>query len=249
MRKLTAMTLGILVATLALAGIGQAQGATAVRGTIQSVDCRTNAVVLNAPDGTHVFPAGPNTAVFVNSAPVGFCTLQQYIGSSATVSVVPYANQWVAERVDVYVAATPAPTYPAPTYSTAPPWLGIVLGTIVVGGLVYLLVRGHDGAVHRYPYSRQYDQYRRGDPYYGPNQYDQYRRGDPYYGPNQYDQYRRGDPYYGPYQYDPYQRGNRYGPNYGPYYGPYGPYDPYQRCIDESHTPWCPGTAPGDRNR
>jgi hypothetical protein len=231
MRKLTAMAVGILVATLAMAGVGQAQGVTAIQGTIQAVDCRTNSVVLNAPDGTHVFPAGPNTAVFVNSAPVGLCTLQQYIGSSATVSIAPYGNQWVAERVDVYVAAAPAPAYPAPTYSAAPPWLGIVLGTIVVGGLVYLLVRGHDGAVHRYPYNRQYDQYRRGDPYYGPYQYAPSQR-DYRYGPNY-------APSYGP-----------YGPNYGPYNGPYyGPYNPYQRCTDQSYTRLCPGRAPGDSNR
>jgi hypothetical protein len=222
MRKLTAITLGVLVAMLAMSGIGQAQGVTAIQGTIQAVDCRTNSVVLHAPDGTHVFPAGPNTAVFVNSAPVGLCTLQQYIGASATVSVVPYANQWVAERVDVYVAATPAPTSPAPTYSSVPPWLGIVLGTIVVGGLVYLLVRGHDGVVHRYPYSGPYDQY----------------RGGPNYGPSPYDPYQRENPYgYGPYR----------GPNVGPYYGPY--YNPYQRCVDQSYSRLCPGRAPGDSNR
>jgi hypothetical protein len=235
MRKFVATTLGILVATLTVSGIGQAQGFTTVQGTIQAVDCQTNALVLRAPDGTHVFPAGPSTAVFVNSTPVRLCALQQYIGSSATVAVAPYGNQWVAERVDVYIAATPGPPYPAPapapTYSTAPPWLGIVLGTIIVGGIVYLLVRGHDGAVHRYPYSRQYDQ--QYGPYYGPYPY----RYDPYqYDPYQYDPYR-----YDPYQRGPYQR--------GPYgYGPYQ-YGPYQQCYYRVQGPGCGGRDGGDSNR
>jgi hypothetical protein len=221
MRKFVATTLGILVATLTMAGIGQAQGFPTVQGTIQAVDCQTNALVLRAQDGTHVFPAGPSTAVFVNSTPVSLCALQQYIGSSATVSIAPYASQWVAERVDVYIAATPYPAPAAPTYSTVPPWLGIVVGTIIVGGLVYLLVRGHDGAIHRYPYSGRYDQ-----PY------------GPYYGPP-------------PYQYDPYQRGPypRAPYGYGPYqYGPYQ-YGPYQRCSDRAYDQWCRGRDAGDSNR
>ena len=240
MRKFVAMTLGILVATLTMSGIGQAQGVTTIRGTIQAVDCQTNALVLRAPDGTHVFPAGPSTVVFVNSTPVSLCALQQYIGSSATVSVAPYANQWVAERVDVYVATTTAPTYPAPasapTFSTVPPWLGIVVGTIIVGGLVYLLVRGHDGAVHRYPYSRQYDQ--QYGPYYGPYpyQYDPYQRGPYPNGPYQYDPYQRGPYPYGPYQYDPYQR------------GPYQ-YGPYRQCYDRYQGQWCHDRDAGDSNR
>ncbi len=225
MRKFVATTLGILVATLTISGIGQAQGFTTVQGTIQAVDCQTNALVLRAPDGTHVFPAGPSTAVFVNSTPVNLCALQQYIGSSATVSVAPYANQWVAERVDVYVAATTVPTYAAPasapTYSTVPPWLGIVVGTIIVGGVVYLLVRGHDGAVHRYPYSGQYGQ--QYGPYYGPYPY-------------QYDPYQRGPYQRGPYQRDPY--------GYGPYQ-----YGPYQQCYYHAQDRGCGGRDAGDSNR
>jgi hypothetical protein len=219
MRKIIATTLGILVATLTMAGIGQAQGFTTVQGTIQAVDCQTNALVLRAADGTHVFPAGPSTAVFVNSTPVSLCALQQYVGSSATVSIAPYASQWVAERVDVYIAATPVPAYPAPaapTYSRVPPWLGIVVGTIIVGGLVYLLVRGHDGAIHRYPYSGRYDQS------YGP-----------YYGPS-------------PYPYDPYQRGPYPRSPYG--YGPY-PYGPYVQCSDRAYDRWCHGRDAGDSSR
>jgi hypothetical protein len=72
----------------------------------------------------------------------------------------------------------PAPySYPAPApYYYAPPLAGIVLGTILFGGLVYLLVRHSSGHFYRYPYYGSY--------------YRQYYR--PYYRP-----------YYGPYRFAP----------------------------------------------
>lgn len=255
MRKFVAGTLGILLAILTISDIGQAQGITTVQGTIQAVDCRTSSLVLKAPDGTHVFPTAPNTPVFVNSTPIGLCTLQQYIGSSATVSIAPRGDQWVAERVDVYAAA-PAPTNTAPSVSSAPPWLGIVLGTIIVGGLVYLLVRGRDGSVQRYPYSGPYDQsqygpYQNGGDYgpypYGPYQHDPYQR-----GPYQYDPYQRGPYEYGPRPYGPYQNGPHYGPYpygaypNGPYY--YGPY-PYGIPRNCPQGTWCYRRDAGDSSR
>ncbi|HLW60807.1 MAG TPA: hypothetical protein VKV57_12905 [bacterium] len=194
MRKFVAVTLGMLMTTLTLSGIGRAQGVTTVQGTIQAVDCQTNALVLNAPDGTHVFPSGPYTTAFVNSTPVNFCALQQYAGSSATVSIIPNGSQWLAERVDVYVAAAPAPAYPAPTAYAGPSLAGIVLGTIVVAGLVYLLVRGHDGRVYRYPYRGGY---RQGDRFYGDPGNGYYRNDrspsyQPYGGPRGGPAYRYG---------------------------------------------------------
>jgi hypothetical protein len=39
-----------------------------------------------------------------------------------------------------------------PAYNSTSSAAAIVLGTIVVGGLVYLLLRGADGAFYRYPY-------------------------------------------------------------------------------------------------
>jgi hypothetical protein len=79
-----------------------------------------------------------------------------------------------------YPYPAPAPTYyppapysyppPAPYYD-APPLAGVVLGTIIVAGLVYLLVRHSSGHFYRYPYYGSY--YRH---YYRP-----YYR--PYYGP------------------------------------------------------------------
>jgi hypothetical protein len=83
-----------------------------------------------------------------------------------------------------YTYPTPPPypyTYPAPAYypyaypAYAYPWVaGAVLGTIVVGSLAYLLVRGASGYLYRYPYYGPYYRY-----YYRPA----YR---PYYGPYRY---------------------------------------------------------------
>jgi len=82
-----------------------------------------------------------------------------------------------------YTAPTPAPypyaypaTYPYTYYPTPAPYYsypsvaGVVLGTIIVGGLVYLLVRGATGYLYRFPYYGRYYHY-----YYRPI----YR---PYYG-------------------------------------------------------------------
>ncbi|HKV43277.1 MAG TPA: hypothetical protein VJT32_01165 [bacterium] len=241
-----AVTLGILMTTLTLSGVGRAQGVTTVQGTIQAVDCQTNALVLNASDGTHVFPAGPYTAAYVNSTPVNFCALQRYAGSSATVSVTPNGNQWQAERVDVYVAAAPGPVYPAPTASAAPSWAGIVLGTIVVAGLVYLLVRGHDGRVYRYPYhggsyrndrSPSYQYY--GNDRSPSYQYYQNDRSPSYH-------YYRNDrsPSYQYYRND---RSPSYQPYWDPRRGPAYRYGPAQRC-DQQYRQWCNRDA-GDSNR
>jgi hypothetical protein len=92
----------------------------------------------------------------------------------------------------------PAPSAPAPnvqpglpadpyTYPSSPPYYGnpyygypgysiagVVLGTIIVAGLVYLLVRGAGGYLYRYPYYGPYYRY-----YYRP-----YYR--PYFGPYRY---------------------------------------------------------------
>lgn len=132
--------------TLTTSGVGLAQGVTTVQGTIQTVDCQTNALVVKASDGTHVVPAGPNTAVYVNSAPVSFCTLQQYVGSNVIVSLAPNGTQLVVQRVDVSTAAAPAPApTPAPAViSGLPDWAKIALVAIIIGGLVYIGTQRHD---------------------------------------------------------------------------------------------------------
>jgi small nuclear ribonucleoprotein (snRNP)-like protein len=145
MRKPVAVILGMLMATLTMSGVGIAQGVTTIQGTIQAVDCQTNALVVNASDGTHVFPVGPYTAVYVNSAPVSFCTLQRYIGKNVTVSLAPSGNQVVLERVDVSVGASPAPApNPPAAISGLPDWAKVAIALVVIGGLVYIGTQRHD---------------------------------------------------------------------------------------------------------
>ena len=131
MRTSVTTALGILAVILSVSGIAQAQSWIQVQGTIQAVDCQTNILVLNARDGTHAFPMAGNASVFINSTPAGFCTLGQYIGSYATVSVTAMGSQLVAGRVDVSVAAAPPPPPPAyyPYYSYYPyPYYGPFIG-------------------------------------------------------------------------------------------------------------------------
>jgi hypothetical protein len=144
MTKLVAMALGMFLAILIMPGIGWAQGTTfVVQGTIQAVDCQTNTLTLNAADGSHVFPAAPNTAVFVDSASASFCTLQQYVGSKATVWVTANGNQLIAGRVDVTIAIVPGVPEPFPSYWDYGPYygpylygpnLGIIVGPGIHGG-------------------------------------------------------------------------------------------------------------------
>lgn len=159
MRNLAAIALVILVATLTMSGIGQAQEAT-IHGTIQAVDCKTNTLVVKAPDGTQystrVFPSGSNSTVFVNSAPVSFCTLQQYIGRNVTVLVEPNGDQLMVKRVDVNASATATQSSvpsPAPALITGmPKWAEIALGLVLVGALVYIGTRKHDPPAQSPPY-------------------------------------------------------------------------------------------------
>jgi hypothetical protein len=176
MKQIAAAGLGVLVVILGMAGLAQAQGEIRVQGTIQAVDCQTNAVVLSAPDGTHVFPMAPEAAVFVDSSPASFCTLQHYIGSTATVSVTAVGSQLAAGRVDVHTATTPStPQQPYhPNGNTPQPY-------------------PNDNYPPPYPYAYPpYPYY--GYPYYGYPYYPYPYYGYPYYG----------YPYYGYYPYYPY---------------------------------------------
>ncbi len=147
--KFIAVTLGILVATLTMAGVGQAQEVATVQGTIQSVDCNTKALTLQTADGSqyrmYVLPPASNS-VFVNSAPVSFCTLQQYIGSTVNVSVVPNGNRLMVTRVDVTTTATPSSSQneSKPLITGMPDWAKIALGVVIVGALFYFGTQHHD---------------------------------------------------------------------------------------------------------
>jgi len=124
MRKSAATVLGILVLMLGVAAVAQAQNWIRVQGMIQAVDCQTNVVVLTVPGGTHAFPMAPNAPVFINSAPASLCTLNQYVGSTASVTVMATGSQLVAGRVDVFTAAAPVPPGPPPGYGYYGPSYG-----------------------------------------------------------------------------------------------------------------------------
>ena len=156
MRRATALVLGAILPLLGLSGVGQAQSSLQIQGTIQAVDCQAQTVVLSGPGSANTIAAAPYTAVLVSATSVPFCTLAQYIGAETTVWLVPTGNEFRATRIDVLgpVAVVPAPP---PQVVAAPlPIAEIVLGTIVVAGLVYLLVRDNDGRYYRYPYYGPY---------------------------------------------------------------------------------------------
>jgi hypothetical protein len=169
MRRATALLLGVLLPLLGLSEIGQAQSSVQVQGTIQAVDCQAQTLVLSGPGTTNTIATASYTAILVNSTSIPFCDLTQYLGAPATAWLLASGNEFIATRVDVVgaVAAAPAPAVVADPLPIA----GIVLGTIVVAGLVYLLVRHHDGQYYRYPYYGSYYHH-----YYQPF----YR---PYFGP------------------------------------------------------------------
>lgn len=159
MTKSLAVALGILVATLTLAGVGQAQEVTTIQGTIQSVDCNTKALVVQTADGSqyrmYVLPPA-STSVFVDSNPVSFCTLQQYIGSNVTVSILPNGSQLAVKRVDVHTTATPSSTQ-SPRAGSAingmPDWAKVAIGVALVGALVYFVgMQKHDSQPQGQPY-------------------------------------------------------------------------------------------------
>ena len=175
MRKAIALVLGALLPVLGLSEIGQAQSSIQVRGTIQAIDCRAQTMVLSSPGASNTVAAAPYTAVLVDSTSVPFCSLHQYLGAPASAWLVASGSEFVATRIDVVGhAAAAAPPYAPPPQVVveAQPIAGIVLGTIFVAGLLFLLVRDHDGHFYRYPYYGGY--YRH---YYRP----EYR---PYRGPS-----------------------------------------------------------------
>jgi hypothetical protein len=158
MKRIVGLLLGVLVAALLVPGVSQAQGVV-LQGTIQEVDCQSNAIFITAADGSHIFPA-PST-VFVNSTPVPFCTLQQYIGSDVRVTVEASGSRLVATRVEAYgegvVPSTPVNVaQAAPIYAPAPQLTGDPLGWMLVGGLLVLLTVDHYGVYRQYPYYGPY---------------------------------------------------------------------------------------------
>ncbi len=210
----TAIFLGVLMALLGLSDVGYAQppASVQVQGTIRAVDCYAQTVTLDTGGGSGVYRAAAGATFYFNSAGVALCALQPYAGVSATVWLTAVGNELLITRLDAvgqaYAPPAPAPYAPAPytpapyapaPYAPAPypypvtpayappPLVGIVLGTIVVAGLVYLLVRHPSGALYRYPYYGSYHRL-----YYRPIYH-------PYYGPLRY----APAYHYGPYRWCP----------------------------------------------
>jgi hypothetical protein len=195
-RRLAAL-MCFLVACLGIAAPGNAQPYQSVqlRGTIQAVDCDAQQLTFLGPNGPTVLRSTLATVLRVDGVATPLCDLAPLVGADATVSILAVGGQLVIAQLDATGAAAasaPPPTAPyapppaAPaTVGPAPPIAGIVLGTVLFGGLVYLLVRSANGGLYRYPY---YGPYYRA--YYRPT----YR---PYAGP---DRWARA------YTYGPYRR-------------------------------------------
>lgn len=172
MRKATALVVGTLLALLGLSGTGQAQSSIQLQGTIQAVDCGAQTVVLAAPGTSNTIAAASYTAVLVNSTSVPFCALTQFVGAPASAWLVASGSEFVATRIDVVGQVAVAPVYPVAPVTTVVeplPIEGIVLGTIIVAGLLFLLARDDDDHFYRYPYYGRYYHY-----YYRP-EYRSYR--------------------------------------------------------------------------
>jgi hypothetical protein len=121
MTKHVVMVVGMIVASLMVPGITQAQNVIAIQGIIQAADCQANTLTLKTADGSaRVLSTASSTAVFVNSAAAGLCMLPQYVGSDATVWITASGNQLLAGRVDVSVAAAPLVPESVPSYGVGP---------------------------------------------------------------------------------------------------------------------------------
>ena len=111
MKRIFASAFGILMVTLSVIGIGQAQSPLPVSGTIEAVHCQTSVLVMNGlsgiESGVELFSVAPNAMVFVNSAPASFCTLSQYVGSYAIASATAEGGLRTVGRVDVLIPPPP----------------------------------------------------------------------------------------------------------------------------------------------
>jgi hypothetical protein len=137
--------IAVLVVVLGVPAVAPAQDSIRVQGRIQAVDCQNPTLVLSTGGQTRTWPVPPTAALFAGSAPIGLCTLQQYVGSAATVVIAAVDSRFVVGRVDVLVGATPPPPpyyaypyaypYPYPYYYPYPAYyygpaigIGIVFG-------------------------------------------------------------------------------------------------------------------------
>jgi len=105
---------------LGIPALAPAQEWIRVQGRIQAFDCQNPTLVLHTNGETRAWPVPPRAAIFAGSTPIGLCTLQQYVGSYATVVVAAVDNRLVVGRVEVLAGATPPPLYYAYPYYPYP---------------------------------------------------------------------------------------------------------------------------------
>jgi len=141
MAKATAAALGALLVLVGIAALAHAETWIRFGGTIRTVNCRNRALVLDAPDGTHVFTVARNAEVFINSQPARLCTLEKFVGSYVNVAVVTGESPTTAMEIGISVGAaappalgtmttppvTPSPTI-APNYSRDEPSIPVGIG-------------------------------------------------------------------------------------------------------------------------
>lgn len=156
MRYIVAVALSALLPFLGLNGIGPAQAQTGVeiQGTLEAVDCNQGTVTVDTSQGQTTFIVDANTAAYVDSTNVEFCSLEGYIGAPVTVWLVAYGGEFLATQIEVTGPPAVAP-YTMEAINPLPIW-GTVLGTILVAGLLYLLVHEPDNHYYRYPYYGAY---------------------------------------------------------------------------------------------
>ena len=126
MNKITAMTLGMVLAALLMPPRpAHAETLIAVGGIIESADCQANTLTVKAADGSlRALATTPTTAVFVDSRAADVCVLPLLLGNDATVWLSPTGDHHVAGRVYVSTTGAPLVAQPAPGYGYAAPGFG-----------------------------------------------------------------------------------------------------------------------------
>lgn len=182
-RRVSAVGVIVLVLSLGLAAPGESQSGqpdftVQFKTTLQAVDCDGQQLTLAGPGASTVVQSTLGTVIHVDGAVTPFCSLSPLVGAPATAWVIARGGQIVLVQLDVVSGAAPVPAPPVqpdpgapspvpaapspadpPAYNSAPSGAAVVLGTVIVGGLLYLILQSADGAYYRYPYSGPY-----GDP-------------------------------------------------------------------------------------
>lgn len=184
MRHVTAITVTVLLACLALAGTGNAQTVqpVQVQGTIQSIDCQNGQVTLATANGNDTFQATNQTATYVNGASASFCSLQSYTGATATAILIPTGSAFDLSQLNVTAQAAAPSTSTSGSLLSSPVAIGV--GALLLGGIIGYVV-GHQNTQAQPAYSPY--GYTQAQPAYSPYGYNYYPAGSaPTWLPSQY---------------------------------------------------------------